>query len=46
MIASWDEEPDILLQKVQAAIEKLVRNKSPGIDMITCEILKTLNDEE
>lgn len=38
------EEPDILLQEVQAAIKE-ARNKSSGIDLITSEILKTLNDE-
>lgn len=38
-------EPDILLSEVQAAINKLKSNKSPGIDAITAEALKSMGRE-
>lgn len=43
---SVDElEPSILLAEIEAAIRKLKVNKSPGIDLITAEYLKSLGPE-
>ncbi|KMQ91585.1 craniofacial development protein 2-like protein [Lasius niger] len=44
-ISSQNEEPDILIQEVHAAIRKLAHNKSPEIDLITGEVLQAMGDD-
>ncbi|KAL6420080.1 hypothetical protein ACFW04_014145 [Cataglyphis niger] len=44
IVSDLDEKLNILLQEVQTTIKKLAQNKSPGIDLITDEMLKSMGD--
>lgn len=38
----YEEEPNILLIEVEAVLMKLACNKSPGMDILTTEVYKTV----
>lgn len=44
-VSEYEEEPDILKEEVHAAIKKLKDNKAVGIDRISAEVLKSLDEK-
>ena len=43
-LGEYEEEPDILLDEVEAAIDKLRDGKAVGLDRISAEVLKALDE--
>ena len=43
-VIAVEEEPEVLLSEVRNAIHKMKTDKSPGVDDIPSELLKSLDD--
>lgn len=43
-LGNYDQEPDILLEEVEAAINKLREGKAVGLDRVSAEVIKALDE--